>query len=199
MVETLVSPIGPLKDPNPHQILQHRVLNTTPGLLGHLFPSPDRIPPELVISQALRQGVVMPLVDVKLRPIRTSLTKLHPLCDLKERVSDQPRRSGTLSDLLIGGIPHIPPSNGVGRVVAKVEPLAGPPLVSPSEVECPVFKIGRVTVHQIPQGSSVGFSTGRREHRRRSSVCEKMKSGLMGIPTSKSDSSYPFSAQPIRR
>ena len=83
LVETLVSLIGPLEDPNPHQVLQNRILNTAPGLLGHLLPSPDRMPPELIISQTLWKDVVVPLVDVKLRPILTSLTELHTLCDLR--------------------------------------------------------------------------------------------------------------------
>ena len=84
---------------------------------------------------------------------------------------------------MVGGITQNTSSDGVGGMVASVEPLAGPPLVSPPEVECSVFKIGRVTVHRIPQGLSVGFSTGRGEHGSRRSGCEKTKSGLMGIPT----------------
>ena len=85
---------------------------------------------------------------------------------------------------MVGWVSQDTPSDGVGGVVASVEPLAGPPLVSPPEVERPVFKIGRVTVHRIPQGSGVGFSTSRGKHGSRRIGCEKMKSGLMGIPTS---------------
>ena len=73
-------------------------------------------------------------------------------------------------------------SDSIHGVVAKIEPLAGLPLESPPEVECSVFKIGRVTVHRVPQGSGVGFSMGRCEHGSRRSGCEKTKSRLMGDP-----------------
>ena len=79
---------------------------------------------------------------------------------------------------------HGTSSDSVCGVVAKIEPLAGPPLISPVEVERSVFKIGRVTVHRVPQGSSVGFGASRGKHGNRRSGCEKKKSGLMGIPTS---------------
>ena len=100
---------------------------------------------------------------------------------------------------MVGQVPHGTSSDGVRRVVAKIEPLTGLPLVSPLEVERSVFKIGRVMVHRIPQGSSVGFSTSRSEHGSRRSCCEKTKSRLMGDPMPKMDSSYPFSVQSIRR
>ena len=76
-------------------------------------------------------------------------------------MSDTTRRSGTLSDLLVGWVSHDTSPDGIHGMVAKIEPLTGPPLVSPPEVEHSMFKIGRVTVHRIPQGSSVGFGTGR--------------------------------------
>ena len=85
---------------------------------------------------------------------------------------------------MVGWIPQDSSSDGVCGVVAKIEPLADPPLVSPPEVEHSVLNIGRVTVHWVPQGPSVGFSTGRGEHGSRRSGCEKKRSGLMGIPTS---------------
>ena len=126
----------------------------------------------------------MPLVDVELRPVLTSLTELHALCNLKERVSDTSIRYGTLSNLLVGWVSQDTSSNGDRGVVASIKPLAGPPLVSPPEVKRSVFKIGRVTVHRVPQGAGVGFSTGRGKHDSRRSGCEKKRSGLMGIPTS---------------
>ena len=64
LVETLVSTIFTLKDTNPHQVLQDWVPDTSPSIFSHLLPSPDRIAPELVIGQTLRQPVIMPLVDV---------------------------------------------------------------------------------------------------------------------------------------
>ena len=85
---------------------------------------------------------------------------------------------------MVGRISQDTPSYGIHGVVASIEPLAGPPLISPPEVERSVFQIGRVTVHRIPQGSGVGFSASRGEHGSRRSGCEKKRSGLMGIPTS---------------
>ena len=79
-------------------------------------------------------------------------------------MSDASILSGTLSNLLIGWVPQTTSSDGVGRVVASIEPLAGPPLVSPPEVERSVFKIGRVMVHWVPQGASIGFGASRGKH-----------------------------------
>ena len=87
----------------------------------------------------------------------------------------------TLANLLVGWVSRGTSSNGVGRVVAKIEPLAGLPSVPSVEREGSKLQVGHIAVHQVPQGSSVGFGMGRREHSRRSG-CEKMKSGLMGNP-----------------
>ena len=76
---------------------------------------------------------------------------------------------------MVGRISQDSSSDGVGGMVTSVEPLAGPPLISPPEVERSVFKIGHVTVHRIPQGSGVGFSTSRGEHGSRRSGCERRR------------------------
>ena len=76
---------------------------------------------------------------------------------------------------MVGRVSQDTPSDGIGGMVTSIKPPAGPPLISPPEVEHSVFKIGRVTVHRIPQGSGVGFSASRGEHGSRRSGCEKRK------------------------
>ena len=101
--------IGPLEDPNPHQVLQHQILDTSPGICGHLLSSPDQVPPELIIGQALRQSIIVPLVDVKLRPILTNLTELHTLCDLRRKCQIHQGDLGLPPTCWLVRYPKVPP------------------------------------------------------------------------------------------
>ena len=109
MVETLVSAVGPLEDPNAHQVLQNWILDTSPSVFGHLFARSDQIPPELIIGQTLRKGVVVPLVCVELQPILLSLPKLHTLCDLRREGQIHQFHLGLSPTCWLVGYPNTPP------------------------------------------------------------------------------------------
>ena len=82
-------------------------------------------------------------------------------------------------------------------MVAQIKPLAGPTCIPSMEMEGPELQVGRVMVHGVPQGSSIGCALSGREHGR-TSCCEKTKRGFDGDLMPKLDSSYPFLVQPIR-
>ena len=59
---------------------------------------------------------------------------------------------------MVGVVSRGTTPNGVGMVIAKIEPLAGSPCVPPTEMEGREFQIGHVMIHQIPMGDGVGSS-----------------------------------------
>ena len=86
LVQTLVPLISALKDPNAHQVVKDRILNTSPHVFGHLLSHTDHIAPELIVGETLQEPVVVPMMNLEFCLPISNETVFHPFHNLGQRI-----------------------------------------------------------------------------------------------------------------